>query len=136
MLLAYTQVFSYADSADDQGDAVSSLVTWQDGRGDLKGADGLSTAERMTAVTGMPVSTGFGLVTHAYNMENGLVPSSARKLCTIMDYVGMQLTGRREPLMHVTNAASLGLFDVEKGAFCQAKLKSAKIDPGFLPSVA
>ncbi len=40
-------------------------------------------------------ASGYGLVTHIYNIRHNLVPDSALSFCTIMDYFGMYLTGRK-----------------------------------------
>lgn len=116
-----------------EGQAVSPLYTWQDARGSLPYGEGLSYAAYLSEVAGLPLSTGFGLVTHFYNQVNGLIPSPAVKLCTIMDYAAMQLTGRRQPLTDYSNAASLGFFDPERCTFDRAKLCRAGLDESFLP---
>ena len=84
---------------------------------------------------GIKVSSGYGLVTHLYNCGKRIVPESAAKICTIMDYLGMRLTGRKTPLVHSSNAASLGLYDVKKGVFLEDILKKAGVDTGILPEV-
>lgn len=121
---------------DDRGEAVSPLYTWQDSRGSLLYKDGLSYAAYLSQTTGLPLSTGFGLVTHFYNQENGLVPPGTTTLCTIMDYVVMKLTGRNRPLMDYSNAASLGFFDKARLAFDREALRRVGIDPAILPEVA
>lgn len=93
-----------------EGEAVSPLYTWQDMRGSLLYKDGMSYAAYLSKQTGFPLSTGFGLVTHYYNKVNSLVPQNAVKLCTIMDYTAMRLTGKCEPLVDCSNAASLGFL--------------------------
>ncbi len=97
--------------ADEAGNALSPLYTWQDGRGDLPMADGRSYARALSAETGRPLATGYGAVTHFYNLQNGLAPAGARWAMTIHDYIGMRLTGRTEPLIHASDAASLGAPD-------------------------
>ncbi len=52
-----------------------------------------------------------------YNEKNGLIPANAKYLCTIADYAVMQLCGLKTPLLHITNAASLGCFDIENNCF-------------------
>lgn len=79
-------------------------------RGSLLYKDGMSYAAYLSKQTGFPLSTGFGLVTHYYNKVNSLVPQNAVKLCTIMDYTAIRLTGKCEPLVDCSNAASLGFF--------------------------
>lgn len=102
---------------DADGNAVSPLYTWQDERGNLPGSDGKSLAARIREQIGLFAASGFGLVTHIYQNENGLVPEEAVSLCTIPDYLGVVLTGRKKALLHASMAASLGFFDTEKRDF-------------------
>ena len=118
-----------------EGEAVSPLYTWQDMRGSLLYKDGMSYAAYLSKQTGFPLSTGFGLVTHYYNKVNSLVPQNAVKLCTIMDYTAMRLTGKCEPLVDCSNAASLGFFDKEKLAFDKEALWNVGIDSSILPEI-
>lgn len=95
---------------DGQGKAVSPLYTWQDGRGNLPYRD--------TTYAGFLGScSGYGNVTDFYNRENHIRPAEAAAYCTIMDYLAMVLCGRKTPLIHTTNAASLGCFDLQKKRF-------------------
>lgn len=118
------------------GHAVSPLYTWQDGRAGLDYKDGKSYAAWMSETTGMDVSAGYGLATHFYNLQNGLVPATAVSLCTIMDYAAMCLTGATAPLIDPSNAASLGLFDKRRLQFDEKSLQQLGIDAAWLPAVA
>ena len=121
---------------DGSGKAVSPLYTWQDGRGDLSYKDGLSYAGWLSSVTGYKLSTGYGVVTHFYNVVNGLVPAEASNICTIMDYAAMVLSGAKKPVMDPSNAASLGCFDLQSGRFDLKAIGKAGMDPGLFPEVA
>lgn len=135
---------------DETGKHISPLYTWQDGRGNIPvekilsedpvPEDALSEAGRsicgiLEEEYGVKAHTGYGLVTHLYNCRNSLVPEGAAKVCTIMDYLGMRLTGRRTPLMHSSNAASLGLYDAKKNGFRADILQKAGADADILPEV-
>ena len=74
-------------------------------------------------------------VTDFYNRENGLRPESAVNYCTIHDYFVMQLCGLEKPLMHSSDAASLGFFDLKNLCFDEKALSVVKIDKTFLPDV-
>lgn len=113
---------------DENGKCVSPLFTWQDGRGE-------DICHKIDEMFGVKVSTGYGLVTHIYNLKNNLVPKTAAKICTIMDYLGMVLTERKEPYMHSSNAASLGMFNVEKKCFMKEELEQLGVDTEILPEV-
>ncbi len=106
---------------DENGNAVSPLYIWQDERAALNYKDGKSYAEHLGCFAG------YGLATDFYNAVNGLVPENAKYLCTIADYAVMKLCGLKKPLVHITNAASLGCFDIENNCFT--------IDNSRLPDV-
>ncbi|MDF2595454.1 MAG: hypothetical protein K0R69_1795 [Clostridia bacterium] len=117
----------------DMGEAVSPLFSWQDGRGDLEYKEGLSYAGYLSKLTGYSLATGFGAVTHFYNDLNRLVPKTAKQFCTIMDYIVMQLTHTVNPLVHSSNAASIGIFDMESGCFDKKAIELAAMDCSFFP---
>lgn len=117
---------------DEKGKCISPLYTWQDGRGNLPGPDGRSLVEEIYEKYQVKTASGYGMVTHFYNLRNyrgfGMeesalisgqrnVSGKAASLCTIADYFGMTLTGRRKPLIHISMADSLGFFDGGKGRF-------------------
>jgi sedoheptulokinase len=121
---------------DRDGNPLSPLFNWQDGRGNLLYKNNQNYAEFLTRETGYSVASGYGLVTHFYNACNNLVPANAAKLCTIMDFVVMKLTGRKNPLIDPSNAAGLGFFDLKKLRFNEEILRNISLDPQMLPEVA
>ena len=121
---------------DRDGRAVSPLYTWQDGRGDLPFDGGVSWAEHLSELTGYPLSTGYGLVTHGCHVRSGLVPREAAVFCTIQDYAALKLAGITSPRIDPTNAASLGLYDCRGGHFDSAALERGGMDPKLLPPLA
>lgn len=106
---------------DADGNAVSPFYIWQDERGNLTYKDGKSYAEHLGGFAG------YGLITDFYNRENGLVPENAVFCCTVGDYLAMQLCGTKKPLMHISNAAGFGCFDLLENRFT--------VDNGMLPVV-
>ena len=118
------------------GEPVSPLYIWQDGRGDQLMESGETYAAQLGRITGYHVATGYGLVTHYYNLLHGLVPEDAVVFSTIHDYIAMLLAGRTTPVTEASDAASFGLFDVEKGCFDLAALEKADIPADLLPAVA
>ena len=117
---------------DAQGKAVSPLYTWQDGHGELD-AGGETMAQALSRLTGYPMATGYGLTTHFALTRLGKVPRQTAKLCTIADYAAMRLTGRTQPLCHASNAASMGLFDAQRGAWDEAAVERAGMSADILP---
>lgn len=119
---------------DESGNAVSPLYTWQDGRGNLPAfQDGKSLCAILSQEYGIKASSGYGLVTHLYHVKKHLVPPGTVTCCTIADYLGMRLTGRTSPLLHVSQAAGLGLYDVKASCFMQDILAQNGVEPAFLP---
>ena len=121
---------------DKGGSAVSPLFTWQDGRGNLTDYEReKSVCSCMDEGYGIKLATGYGLATHLYNLKKGLVPTDAASFCTIADYVGMALTGRGAPLLHISQAASLGLYDSKANDFMRDIITENGIPLDFLPAV-
>ncbi len=94
-----------------EGGCISPLYTWQDGRGNLVGFEGKTLVQEINEKYGIRTAAGYGLVTHIYNMRKNLVPAGCVSFCMVSDYLGMVLTGRRQPLLHSSMAASLGFFN-------------------------
>ena len=120
---------------DGHGQACSPLYTWQDGRGDVAEAGGVSTAARLSEALGSRVSTGMGVVTHAWNRAHGLVPREAAGICTIADYAAMAMSGSAVPRMDASNAASLGFFDLQKTDFRRDTIETLGLDAALFPEV-
>lgn len=118
---------------DKSGKALSPLYTWQDGRGGIK-QNGVTSCEKIATLTGMTVPAGYGFATHYFNAQNGLVPKTAEKLCTVHDYLVARLCGNA-PITHISDAASLGLYDYKSKDFNYLALEKLKIDKSILPEV-
>lgn len=119
---------------DKDGKCISPLYTWQDASGN-KEFNGATYASYLTKMTGCTMASGFGLVTHFVNAKEGKVPKNAVTLCTIHDHLVMKLTGRKTPIMHSSDAASLGCFSLEKCDFDEEALNKICIERSFLPEV-
>lgn len=120
---------------DQKGECVSPLYTWQDGRGNLSEFGGKSIVELVKEETGLAVSTGYGLITHLYHCKKDMVPELAVSFCTIGDYLGMKLADRAAPVVHASNAASLGFFDGSKCAFRQDIIEKMGMNSRMLPEI-
>ena len=120
---------------DKDGNACSPLATWQDGRANEKTEDGSTYCEKIFSLTGMKVASGYGLATHYYNMCNSLVPDDAASFCTIHDYIAMRLCKNTRPVMHSSDAASFGLFDLKNVKFDENAINALGIDSAMLPEV-
>ena len=120
---------------DKEGNCVSPLYTWQDARGSICDENQISLTEEIREKCKIQVASGYGLVTHVYNIRHNLLPDSAMSFCTIMDYFGMYLTGRKKPLIHVSNAAGFGFLDSRKMHFEKEKLAEMGVGENWLPDV-
>lgn len=120
---------------DKHGNHVSSLYTWQDGSGEQKCFQNESVCSLVEKKYNLKTYTGYGLVTHLYHVWTNQVPENAAKLCTIADYLGMVLTGRKAPYLHSSNAASMGFFHVEQAKFQKDILEDLGVDCSILPEV-
>lgn len=95
---------------DGEGRALGPLYTWQDSRADLPYRD-------TTYAAHLGIFAGYGCATDFYNRENGIRPPEACSFATVHDYFVMTLTGRKSPILHTSDAASLGLFQEETLSF-------------------
>lgn len=120
---------------DKDGNSLSPLYTWLDGRGGLLFKDNRTYVNHINERTGLRIFTGYGLATHYYNLKNGLVPESAAYVSTITDYFAMKLCRKKAPVFDCSNAASLGLFNLDSMQFDYYALDKAKIDSRMLPEV-
>lgn len=120
---------------DDSGRHISPLFTWQDGRGDRVTEAGKTPVQEIRDRFGLNAASGYGFVTHLYHVRKSLVPEGAKKICTVADYIGMQLTERITPLVHCSNAASFGLYDAKENRFLSDVLRDLDIDCTIAPEV-
>ena len=114
---------------DKDGEAVSPLYTWQDGRGNLPMADGRTYAQALREYGAS--ASGYGLTTHFYMKQNGLVPANAASMATISDYLAMKLTGNKKPVLGADMAASWGCFDLKEKAFRMADELLPRVVKGY-----
>lgn len=119
---------------DGEGNALSPLYTWQDGRGGLPLSQGKSACQ-LLGEKGARCAPGYGMGTHLYNLKMGLVPPGAQSFCTLADWLGMALTGRERPLLHQSQAAALGLYDSASRSFQEEIARSVGMNPALFPSV-
>lgn len=117
---------------DQNGQAVSPLYSWQDERGNLP-FENATYAQILSQKSERKVATGFGCASVFYDQENGLIPDRAATFCTIGDYVAMRLAQRPAPLVHETNAASLGLYDSKNHRWDKRAIARANLPFALFP---
>ena len=120
---------------DKSGNSVSPLYFWQDESGNEPYNDHQSYAEYLSEITGHKMSTGFGCTTYFYHTKKSKVPLKAVGFCTIHDYIVMKLCSNKKPLVHTTDAASFGLFDLSKLNFDKSAIEISGLDYNFFPQV-
>lgn len=118
------------------GVPVSPLYTWQDGRGDLPYDDTHTYAAYLSEITGYPMASGYGLVTHFWLLQNRAVPKGAAVFCTVQDYLAMVLAGRTSPIIDASNAASLGMYNTAARCFDSDAVRRAGLDGALLPAAS
>lgn len=120
---------------DKGGKPVSELYTWQDMSGDEPFAEGITYAQQLESATGYKAASGFGLTTLFVHMQKGTVPATAAKVCTIHDFVAMTLAGLTAPVMHTSDAASFGLFNLDTLDFDRKAIAEVGVNADLLPRV-
>jgi len=120
---------------DESGSPVNPLYTWQDSTGDELQPNGETYAQELTVLTGYPMASGFGCTTLFAHRCKGTIPACAVRVCTIHDYVAMRLCGLSRPVMHSSDAASFGLFDLERLQFDERALFIAGLPEKLFPRV-
>ncbi len=120
---------------DKNGDALSPLYFWQDESGNEPYNEKQSYAEYLTGLTGYKMATGFGGTTYFYHSQNGKVPANTAMFCTIHDYFAMKLCSKSEPLIHTSDAASLGFFNLNSLQFDEQAIKMAGLNFNHFPQV-
>lgn len=118
-----------------KGECVSPLYTWQDGRGNLADAAEKSLCDSLQEKYGMKAFTGYGLITHLYNVQHNMMPKDAASICTIMDYIGICLSKSEKAIIHSSNAASFGFYQLEKNEFFEDILESEGVNVSILPEI-
>ncbi len=120
---------------DKNGSAISPLYIWQDESGNERFDRCHSYAAYLTEETGHKMASGFGCTTYFVHANTNAVPKNAVCFCTIHDYVAMRLTGRETPLVHVSDAASFGLFDLKTLRFDWAAVQKVGLDISLFPEI-
>ena len=117
------------------GRPVSPLYTWQDESGNALFDGNETYAQALTARTGYGMASGFGCTTLFVHAQKGEIPAAAARICTVHDYAAMRLCGLVEPVMHASDAASFGLFDLQKLQFDLEAVRAACLPEALFPDV-
>ena len=118
------------------GKAISPFYNWQDGRGNRLSVGEKTYCQEIEERTGYVCNSGYAFATMFYNHKNHLEPKEATSFCSIMDYIAMVLTGRKAPLIHISNAASFGLCDIKNNQFDIEAVEKLNLTHIILPEIA
>ena len=122
---------------DAEGKAVSPFYTWQDRRAGSVEADGSSLLDMFTSEKHPPIREGYGFATHLWNIRHGCVPTNTRWITTISGFIAMRLTNANyPPVLHPSEAASLGFFDLKLNCYDWERLQEVGIDASIIPRIA
>ncbi len=122
---------------DAKGQAVSPLYTWEDESGLEIAPSGRCYLDELNALAGTQLTRGiaFGCLTHFYLTRNNGIPQQAVCFCGIGDYIAMRLCGNTKPMVHISMAASFGLFDLRAQDFDRNAVHRAGLDARWFPKV-
>ena len=99
------------------GDPLSPLYSWQNKLALAPLPSGRNALEEILEKTGCVLYAGYGLATHYALSRTGRIPHGAASLLTAGDLLSLSLTGKKIPLLHPTNAHSIGFFDRTENRF-------------------
>ncbi len=119
---------------DSEGEILSPLYSWQNRFGNRKIGDE-TLIEEIEKISGIRLPTGYGLVTYYALKRMGLLPENTSKIACISDVAVMKLCSEKTPKCHITNAASLGFFDIKNSCFQYDALNMLDIDKDILPEI-
>jgi len=119
---------------DREGNILSPLYTWQNAFGEYRLDEGLTLTEEIERLTGERIPTGYGVATYYALCRLGLLPNGTAHAMTVMDLFCARLC-ESAPVMHATNAASMGAFDMKACRFKREVLDKLGIPEGVFPEV-
>lgn len=121
---------------DKEGTCVSPLYTWQDARGSLCEENNGSLTEEIQQTCNVQVASGYGIVTHIYNLRHHPDPGYGGELLYDHGLLRDAADRKKKAMVHASNGASFGFFNVQKNAFMTEELytKWAWKNSGFRKS--
>jgi len=95
----------------------------------------VSYAAYLSEATGVPLSSGFAVVTHHVLQAHKAVPPEAEAIGTAGDFVAAALAGCTRPLMDASQAHSFGAYDISRDRWNLACAREAGLSPTLLPDI-
>ena len=119
---------------DEKCEILSPLYTWQNGFGQRKHDSKYTICEEIAVLSGETIPTGYGITTYYALRKLGLLPKNTARIVTVMDLLAARLTGT-DPVLHPTNAAAMGAYDLMTSEFKEDILTILNIPRTVLPKV-
>jgi sugar (pentulose or hexulose) kinase len=118
------------------------LISWQDHRTAEPLPDGSTTMERLQErlsgldwqANGCRIQHGYGAATLFWLSQQGALPASTERVCTLAGWLAGQLGGR-PAVTDPTFAASWGIYDAAAGTWNTAFVERLGLEAGLLPPV-
>lgn len=115
---------------DDLGNALAPLITWQDSR--------FRRVEQVRHEIGPPecarLGDGLRIGSPVVTLSEHGRPDGSF-VTSMINYVAGRVSGFRAPVIHVTDAAALGLLDTVSGKWSRRACKTARVSSSKLPEV-
>ncbi len=118
----------------EDGSALSPLYTWQDARG-AQAYCGTTYTQHVAEVCGHHVPSGYGLMTHYYNVVNGNVPKNTQRILDIGNFIASKMSGVIPATLHPSQAHAFGFYHASTQSFDTHALETLGIDSALLPKV-
>jgi sedoheptulokinase len=124
------------------GEALTSLISWQDRRTAEPWPDGSTTLERLHARlgglgwrdNGCRIQHGYGAASLFWLVREGELPAGTDRVCTIAGWLAGRLVGQ-SPVTDPTFAASWGVYDLVRGAWNDEFLDCLDLAERLFPPV-
>lgn len=119
---------------DDAGEVVHPAIIWADSRSSEQVSQLASAVDNLAATTGTLPAVGFMGVTLMWLAQHAPdALTRAHRAILPKDYIHYRLTG--EMTTEVTDAASTGVFDVQRGAWADDIIAAVNLPRGLFPDV-
>jgi sugar (pentulose or hexulose) kinase len=148
--IAMTGQMHGALCVDADGAPVTPLISWQDQRTSERHPDNLTSLDRLYNrlddlaprrsseqawhENGCRVDHGYGAAILFWLVEQGELPATTHRVCTLPGWMAAQLTGTL-PVTDPTLAASWGVYSLPGGGWNVAFLNALGLEPSFMPPV-
>lgn len=120
---------------DKAGNILSPLYTWQNQFGNRAADHGKTLCQEIASLCGENIPTGYGITTYYALRRLKLLPPETAAVVTIADLAVSRLC-QTHPLLHPTNAAAMGGYDLATNEFKTSVLEALAIPRDLFPAVA